>query len=46
MPGLKLGKEAQAKYDQANREPDQQGWLEKKRCKTKKLEQEMVRDER
>jgi len=30
MPGLKLGKEAQAKFDEAKSSPDKQGILEKK----------------
>jgi len=38
MGGLKLGKEAQEKYAQAQDNPDKVGILEKKRCQEKKLE--------
>ena len=35
MGGLKLGKEAQAKFDEAREKPDHSGWLEKKGAKRK-----------
>jgi len=35
MPGLKLGKEAQAKFNEAKTAPDKQGVLEKKGAKRK-----------
>jgi len=35
MPGLKLGKEAQAKFNEAKVSPDKQGILEKKGAKRK-----------
>jgi len=35
MPGLKLGKEAQAKFNEAKAHPDRAGSLEKKGAKRK-----------
>jgi len=45
MGGLKLGPEAQDKFEEAKREPDAQGFFGEERSEEKELECEMVRFE-